>query len=201
MDWVAALSKEARRSSVIVASEFEKKYHVSPASLRKAFDRLTDRNLIERVTHKVYVNKLAVEFSATDLVNVLRPTAYVSLESALHHWGVSTQTPSILTCVSDEAAREYRGKSFALWYRQIAPKLLWGFATKQTRYGSYRLAEPEKALLDWLYLCLQDGIHPSVDELTLTSIKRDKLIDYAKRYPSSVFKFLLNTVVIDSFAA
>ena len=44
------------------------------------------------------------------------------------------------------------------------PQLYWGFIQKRTRYGSYQLAEPEKALLDSVYLALQDGIEPALDD-------------------------------------
>ncbi|MGB5218752.1 MAG: hypothetical protein WBN66_10695 [Smithella sp.] len=39
-------------------------------------------------------------------------------------------------------------------YRHIKPELFWGYTETKTEYGHYLLAEPEKALLDYLYLNL-----------------------------------------------
>jgi predicted transcriptional regulator of viral defense system len=201
MDWVIVLKEEARRNPVILAEDFEKRFGISPASLRKALGRLESRGFVERVTHKIYVNRLALDVASTDLVNVIRPRAYVSLESALRYWGISTQSPAVLTCVGLGKPREYRGESFALQYRTISPKLYWGFQEKQTRYGYYKLAEPEKALLDWIYLCLQEGVKPPVDELNMKPINRSKLIQYASRYPSTVLNFLVHAIAMEEFAA
>jgi hypothetical protein len=40
-----------------------------------------------------------------------------------------------------------------------------GFVEKQTRYAKYRIAEPEKALLYWIYLLQQVGLKPALDEI------------------------------------
>jgi hypothetical protein len=50
-------------------------------------------------------------------------------------------------------------------YRNISPRLYWGFARKTTRYGSYLIAKPEKAILDWIYLGIRNGAAPALDEL------------------------------------
>jgi hypothetical protein len=40
--------------------------------------------------------------------------------------------------------------------------LYWGFIEKQTSCSKYQIAEPEKALLDWIYLNLQAGLKPNL---------------------------------------
>jgi len=65
-------------------------------------------------------------------------------------------------------------------------ELHWGFETKRTRHGSYRIAEPEKALLDWIYLQRQEGLPVAFDELSLNVIDKKKLGQYALKYPNSV---------------
>jgi len=73
-------------------------------------------------------------------------------------WGISTQRPSALTCVTTGFPRKFRSASVYIIYRHIANKLYWGFEHKRTRHGSHRIAGPEKALLDWLYLQRQEGL-------------------------------------------
>ena len=52
--------------------------------------------------------------------------------------------------------------------------------------GSYKIAEPEKALLDWVYLQRQEGLPVALDELSLNPIDKKKLQKYALQYPNSV---------------
>jgi hypothetical protein len=120
--------------------------------------------------------------------------AYVSLESALHFWGISTQSTAILTCVTTDKSRYFRGKSFAINYRSIASKLYYGFVEKRTRYATYKIAEPEKALLDLVYLSLQEGFKPGLDEFDFNRIDRIKLDSYLGPYPTTVRAFLLPAI-------
>jgi hypothetical protein len=48
------------------------------------------------------------------------------------------------------------------------------------------IAEPEKALLDWIYLNRQEGLPTPLDELYLQFMARVKLRDYAQRFPRTV---------------
>ncbi len=201
MDWARILKDEARCTDVILADELARKYGLSSTSLWKALSRQKERGLVDQVTHKVYVNKLAPDFSPHDFVSVLRPSSYVSLESALHYWGTSTQTPLALTCVTTGKPREYRNASFAITFRSISPRLFWGFIEKQTRYAEYKIAEPEKALLDWVYLSLQEGLTPALEEVDFKTIKKQRLVAYAEKYPLSVSKRLLRPLAMETFAA
>src|SRR4029077_17704284 len=156
------------------------------AVVGNALRRQEQRGLVEHVSRRLYVNKLADDFSTKELVGILRADAYISLESALAEWGISTQSPSALTCVTTGFPREFRTASVQIAYRHIAKKLLWGFEVKRTRHGSYRIAEPEKALLDWIYLQRQEGLPTAFDELNLKTIDWKKLHRYSLKFPQSV---------------
>jgi predicted transcriptional regulator of viral defense system len=162
---------------------------------------LEKRGLITRVADGVYLNKLVRDHSATDFITVLKPNSYVSLESALNHWGLSTQSPVTLTCVTTGKPREYRTPEFAITFRTISKKLFWGFVEKQTRYSKYRIAEPEKALLDWIYLSLQTGLTPHLDEIDFKVVDKQKLVKYADKYPGTVRNTLMHSLAFEHFAA
>jgi hypothetical protein len=69
---------------------------------------------------------------------------YVSLESALSYWGLSTQSSVALTCVTTGKLKEYRTPEFRITFRTISKRLFWGFIEKQTRYSKYAIAEPQR---------------------------------------------------------
>jgi predicted transcriptional regulator of viral defense system len=186
LDWAATLRKEALRSSILRSDELARRYGIAVAAVGNALRRQERRGLVEHVSRKIYVNKLAHDFSPRELVGLLRPNAYISLESALAEWGISTQSPAALTCVTTGFPRRFRSASVRIIYRHISRNLYWGFQIKRTRYGSYGIAEPEKALLDWVYLQRQEGLPVTLDELSLNAIDKKKLRKYALKYPHSV---------------
>ena len=201
LDWVKVLMGEARLTDVVVVNELAAKYNLPAASAWKAASRLTKRGLLSRVANGIYLNKLVRDASASDFVNVLKPNSYVSLESALNHWGVSTQSPVSLTCVTTGKSKRYRTPEFAITFRTISEHLFWGFVEQQTRYSKYQIAEPEKALLDWIYLTLQSGLTPRLDEIELQVLDRQKLVKYADKYPSTVRNALTSSLAFEHFAA
>jgi hypothetical protein len=103
--------------------------------------------------------------------------------------------------VTTARPKEYRTATFAIVFRTIAKRLFWGFIEKQTRYSKYRIAEPEKALLDWIYLSLQAGHTPTLDEIDFKRIDKPKLIKYAGEFPGSVSRTLTHSLAFDHFAA
>jgi len=186
VDWAATLRKEAQRSPILRSDDIARRYGIVESTVGNALRRQERRGLVEHVSNKVYINKLAHDFSPRELVGILRPKAYISLESALAEWGISTQSPSSLTCVTTGFPRKFRTPSIRIVYRHIGEHLYWGFREKRTRRGSYKIAEPEKALLDWIYLQRQEGLPVVLDELNLKVTDKRKLLKYASNYPTSV---------------
>jgi DNA-binding GntR family transcriptional regulator len=105
LDWAKTLQKEASRSAVLRSDELARKYGIAEGVVGNALRRQERRGLVEHVSRRLYVNKLAHEFSPRELVGILRPDAYISLESALAEWGISTQSPSAF---STEISRPFR---------------------------------------------------------------------------------------------
>lgn len=197
MDWATIIQEEAQRSAVLRTDELARKYKIIPVAVTQALSRQERRGLVEHVSSKTYLNLLALDASPRDLINVLRSEAYISLESALLDYGISTQSPRVLTCVTTQRSGEFTAKTVRISYRTLSPLLYWGFVRKSTRYGSYLIAEPEKAVLDWIYLNLQSGIAPGLDELDFNHVSRRKLLDYAQKFPSTVLRHVLPALVTD----
>jgi predicted transcriptional regulator of viral defense system len=190
MDWAATLRKEAQRSAILRTDDIARRYGIGEIAVGNALRRQERRGLVEHISKKIYVNKLAHDFSPHELVGILRPNAYISLESALAEWGISTQSPTTVTCVTTGFPRKFRTPSVRITYRHIAERLYWGFEEKRTRHGFYKIAEPEKAIVDWIYLQRQEGLPVVLDELNLKGLNKRKLLQYAAKYPSSVSQTL-----------
>jgi predicted transcriptional regulator of viral defense system len=186
MNWTTVLNEEARKNCILRSDELAHRRKLSEAAVRNALRRHEQRGLVERVSTKIYINHLNQQFSPRDLVNLLRAESYISLESAMVEKGVTSQSPSVLTCVTPGYPQSFRTKSVAIVYRKISANLYWGYEQKATRYNKYLIAEPEKALLDWIYLTRQEGLPTPFDELQLQFLNAARLRKYAERFPRTV---------------
>ncbi len=110
--------------------------------------RLADAGLIKRVRRGHW----AIDPSATPLAYgawVTAPLpAYVSLYTALYHHGLIEQIPVVIYVVSLGKTREVETTFGTYSVHQIQPKLMTGFAET----NGVRMATPEKAVFDTLYL-------------------------------------------------
>ena len=186
MNWTTILADEARSSSLLRLDDLARRYNIGETVARNALRRYEGRGIVEHVSNKVYINRLNQNFSASDLVNVLRPDSYISLQSALIDQGVTSQSPAILTCVTAGYPKTFRAPSVTISYRRISKDLYWGFEQKQTRYNTYQIAFSEKALLDWIYLNRQEGLPTPLDELNVQFLNHHKLREFAERFPRTV---------------
>lgn len=76
--------------------------------------------------------------------------SYVSLQSALYHHGMISQIPSVLYAVSLARTRTYRTPLGTVSVHHVDPSLFFGHQPAGKGLG--KIAMPEKALIDFLYL-------------------------------------------------
>lgn len=186
MDWAQLVTEKSQKVAVLKLEDVAAEFHVDPEVARQGLLRQEKRGLVEYLGKGFFLIRSSRDTSGRELINQLRPDSYLSLESVLREAGISTQSPRYLTCVTTGRSGEFRSKSFGANYKHISPKLFWGFREKRTLYGSYRVAEPEKAILDWIYLARQNGQPAETDEFEISQIDRGKLLDYSLKYPKPV---------------
>ena len=200
MNWTTILAEESRRNSILRLEDLVRRYNVQEVVARNALRRYEIRGLVEHISNKIYVNRLNQNFSPRDLVNVLRLQSYISLESALVDRGITSQSPAVLTCVTTEYPKTFRSSSLTISYRKISDNLYWGFEEKRTRYNDYQIALPEKALLDWIYLTRQEGLPTPLDEINFEFLDRQRLREFASRFPRTVQE-VVNQVLLGQAVA
>lgn len=76
--------------------------------------------------------------------------AYLSLQTALHHHGMISQIPSVTYAVSLARTRRFDTPLGSVSLHHVAPGFFFGY--EAAGRGGGRMATPEKALLDFLYL-------------------------------------------------
>ncbi|MCX7845311.1 MAG: hypothetical protein N2312_01725 [Dictyoglomaceae bacterium] len=110
---------------------------------------------IDRMIKKGLATKLlAGKISFTDdeyvIATQLIEPSYISLNSALHFYGHLQQVPKFIECITAKASRKY--DFLGIRYHKIHPSLFFGFKRVEKGLSYIFIAEPEKALLDSIYL-------------------------------------------------
>lgn len=184
-DWVAAL--RSGKAVYRLAELARLAGHSEPAA-RQAARRLVERGWLARLGKALYANLLRTEGPPTveEAAAILYPPAYISLASALFAHGIAEQAPHVLTCVTTHKTKRFATGLGEIHYHQIQPDLFFGYSLTR---GVPR-AEPEKAVLDYLYLELRHGRQPALDEWNCEELDLDRLRTWARRYPSTVRRSL-----------
>lgn len=112
---------------------------------------------------------------------LLYEPSYLSLESALSHYGFIPEMVFSQTAVTTKTTRNFFNAFGNFSYRHIKPDLFFGYDVVSFPYGKYLMAEPEKALLDYLYFNLGKlNDEKDIDELRLNYEELQKIIDVKK---------------------
>lgn len=147
--------------------EFHKKWHETGCfSIRQVFAWKPDFNRmnISYWIRKGHIIKLRNDWYAfSDLISVpdfsqyianriYRPS-YISLHTALSHYGMIPEAVMTITSVTSLKTAEFNNVFGKYTYQSVKPELMFGYVPKLMADGRAILfATPEKALLDLLYL-------------------------------------------------
>ncbi len=177
--------------------EFQKAFSDYPAisiqEIRKASPGFNPRNLtnwqarglVKKIRNGWYA--LAGQRLSQPLLfaiaNQVYTPSYVSLESALSWHGFIPEGVFTVTSVSSRKTQTFDGQLGKFTYQALQPMQMTGFRLLEAEGWRFKMAEPEKALLDFLHL------HPVYDSpeaiaglrlnpFTINELNEAKLEDY-----------------------
>lgn len=162
-------------------ADLEKILSMKRDSLYVALNRLVASGVLIRLKRDVYqpaFQSLELEKAANELYY----PSYLSFESALSRYGILSQIPYTLTFATTRRSKKIVLQNREVEYRQLKKEYFFGFILESGFY----LAEPEKAVLDELYMISIGKAAADVSEWSLTGLKEDKFLEYSKRFPKKV---------------
>jgi predicted transcriptional regulator of viral defense system len=123
---------------------------ISPLAATHTLRRLATAGIARRVRRGLWTVREHLDpLSLADLVTAPHP-AYVSLQTALHLHGMIEQIPAVTYVVSLSRSHRVRTSVGTFSVHRIAPEFFGGFDVAPG--SGAKVAVPEKALLDVLYL-------------------------------------------------
>ncbi|HKZ35294.1 MAG TPA: hypothetical protein VJ242_01140 [Patescibacteria group bacterium] len=157
-------------------------------TIYKILERLEKYKILTRLNKGKYLVADA-DVTEFEIANYLIKPSYISLESALAHYGILSQFTYSITSVSTQKARKISVINREFEYSKITSAFFWGYKTQN---GSL-IADPEKACLDYLYLAAKSLRNPEINEWDLTSINKNRFKDYAGKIKFAPLQKLLKT--------
>jgi predicted transcriptional regulator of viral defense system len=124
-----------------------------------------------------------------EIAALIYQPSYLSLESALAWYGFIPEMVYARVSVTARTNRTFTNDFGTFIYRHVKAELFWGYVEIKTDHGHYLLAEPEKALLDYLYLNLSrirsdadfENIRLNADRLK-ESLDAEKFLKYLSAF-------------------
>lgn len=163
-----------------------------PAFHRRRLNEWQDKGYIRQVTKGYYTfsdSDMPIEEHALfEISNRIYAPSYVSFEMALAYHGLIPESVYGITCASTRKTMTFTTTLGTFMYHTVRPKLYFGFEHRENNGRTYKIADAEKAILDYLYLKpgLKDADTFASLRLNrktfLSAIDRRKLTAYAAAY-------------------
>ncbi len=162
--------------------------------------QLIKEGLFQRLKKGVHILKTDPP-SEKEIANALYKPSYISFDYALSYYSIIPETVYEITSATTKPTRLFTTDTLAYGYYTIKTNAYTGYTLKQERERKFLIAEPEKAVVDYLYALTlgQRGLLGKRyinDRLDITNLNKEKLLIYAKLYEwaklDEVIKKLLN---------
>lgn len=171
--------------SYFTVGDLEKVLGLERKSLLVALSRLVKAGVLIRIKRNMYT-VFTGNYDLERIVNERYHPSYVSFETALSHYGILSQMPFTITLATLRPSRKMRVGNSEVEYSHLKEDLFFGYKIENGKY----IAEPEKALLDQLYMASRGRRVINIEELDLRDIDREKLNEYAKKFPKYTYELL-----------
>lgn len=155
-------------------------------SVYKKVESLIRDGVLTKTINGIYylASKPPADF---ELANYLCQPSYISLSSALNYYGILIQAPYEITSVTARLTRRVEVNDKLFFYRHIQQAYFFGYQKEQ----DFLIAEPEKALIDTLFLTSLGRLKIDYDEFLLKRIDKQRFKELAGKIKNRAFQKLI----------
>ena len=165
--------------------------------VRNQLERWCARGLLIKLKRGVYLlnpDDRKIDPSMAYLANQLYSPSYVSLEYALNYYGLIPERVSDVTSVATKKTFRVKNNVGLFTYQHVKTKAFRGFRALKDDAGlSILVAEPEKAIVDFLYFNLdkfkggddENLLEESYRLQNLETLKSGKVSEFARFFGNS----------------
>ncbi len=171
--------------------------------IKKRYPDFDNRRLVEW-QHKNYIQKIRREYYCFKerikdeqflffAANKIYSPSYISMESTLAFYNLIPEGVFIITSLTTRNTASYSTPVGDFSYNHLKPTLFFGYRLLQVNGLSIKIAEPEKVILDFLYLKKLNS-EDDINALRLNKFQINEIVDFDKL---NQYQKLFNSKVLD----
>ena len=157
---------------------------------RRRLNEWQDKNYLKKLIKGYYIFSDVKTNDSTlfEIANRIYNPSYVSLEMALSHYGLIPESIYTVTSVSTRKTAVFSTPLAVFNYRKIKNSLFFGYRLENYDHKVFKIASPEKALLDLFYLKADIKKQYDFESLRINpenftqKVNRDRLFAYSNFY-------------------
>ena len=138
------------------------------------------QDLFIKLRNGLYALKLNPP-SETEIANRLLAPSYISFEYALSRYGIIPESSYSITSATTKLTREFTAQGKIYEYSRIKAIAYRGYRTEKQGSATVLIAEPEKALADYLYF-VDLRLKKLNDRLRTRHLKKSSVLRYASLF-------------------
>lgn len=170
-----------KRLKVFSTRDLRMLLKISEVAAYRLLWRYEKKGFVVKLKRGLYA--LKTNLPSTYLIaNILYQPSYISFDTALSYHGIIPETIYSVTSATTKITRTFEASGVKYDYHRIKKSAYTGYKPIKYSGALILMAEPEKALADYLYFIdiRQRGLY--YERIDLRNIKRNKLIKYAKLF-------------------
>lgn len=124
---------------------------LTDVSIRKIIWRYTKKGIFVKLRNNLYMFKNNEKPSLWRIANRIYSPSYISFETALSYYGIIPETVYAITSATSKITRNFSVLDNEFAYKKIKIEAFAGYRAIKIDDETVLVAEPEKALADYLY--------------------------------------------------
>ncbi|MBU1178789.1 hypothetical protein KKB69_00380 [Patescibacteria group bacterium] len=175
-----------RKISIFSTKDFARTFNVDPKTARAFLSYNTKTGAFRRLKRGAYC--LASELLAKfEIANYLHQPSYISFETAMSYYGLIPETVYTIISATTKAPKTFEFENQSYQYIKIKKNFFFGYSPVKIRDKTIRMADKEKALLDYLYLASLKKL-PINERLNLNKLDKKQLDFYVNFFKKHLRK-------------
>ncbi|MRR29407.1 hypothetical protein EG834_03525 [bacterium] len=169
-----------RGVSIFTPKDFQRFFGASQFRTKYFLEEYTHNGLFMRLKNGLYALKTDPP-PEEEIANRLYRPSYISFEYALAVYNILPEMPYSVVSATTKPTRAFAVEKRTFSYLTVKRVAFAGYAPTQRAGRTVLIADPEKALVDYLYF-VSLGRKPRNDRLNTAGLNRQKLFSYADLY-------------------
>ena len=140
------------------------------------------KGYIKRIANGIFIfaGEPLDEMHLYYLANRIYEPSYISLESAFAFYGFIPEAVYRITSVCSKKTSQFQQDNIVFTYRSINPRLNFGYTLIKWKNVVIKIAEPEKAVIDYFYLNTELNTPDQIEGMRFNTMAIKEQIDWQR---------------------